>query len=92
MNLSADTATSGTRILTARDLVTHIGSTETWWIRQRPRMVKAGLLVKAGRRFIGDLAKIQAAIADPAFWEDEPEAAPEPREPEPEGAPSRAPE
>jgi hypothetical protein len=73
MHVTADTATSGTRILTARDLVQHLGSTETWWIRQRPRMVKAGLLVKAGRRFIGDLSRIQAAIADPAFWAEESE-------------------
>ena len=67
---------SGNRILTSRDLVQHLGSTESWWIRQRPRMVKTGLLVKAGRRFIGDLAKIQVAIADPSFWADEPEVAP----------------
>jgi hypothetical protein len=70
-------ATSGNRILTPRDLAQHLGSTESWWIRQRPRMVKTGLLVKAGRRFIGDLAKIQAAIADPAFWADESEVAQE---------------
>jgi hypothetical protein len=38
-------------------------------------MVNKGLLVKAGRRFIGDLAKIQAAISDPAFWADEPQVA-----------------
>ena len=37
-------------------------------------MVKTGLLVKAGRRFIGDLAKIQAAIAEPAFWAEESES------------------
>lgn len=41
-------------------------------------MIKARLLVKAGKRFIGDLAQIQAAITDPTFWADEPEAAREP--------------
>lgn len=79
---------SGNRILSPRDLVQHLGSTESWWTRQRARMVKTGLLVKAGRRFIGDLAKIQAAIADPTFWADE---APARGEPEPERAPSREP-
>lgn len=54
-------------------------------------MVKAGLLVKAGRKFVGDLSKIQAAIADRAFWA-EPEVVPERGEPEPEVAPSREPE
>lgn len=62
--------TSGPRILTPRDLAQHFGSTETWWTRQRPRLVQAGLLVKAGRRFVGDLAKIREAIADPQFWAD----------------------
>lgn len=88
----SDVVPHGPRVLSSRDLVQHLNSTEAWWIRQRPRMVKAGLLVKAGRRFIGDLAKIQAAIADPAFWADEPEAAPARGEPEPEVAPSREPE
>lgn len=64
----------GNRILTPRDLVQHFGSTESWWGKRRPQMVKAGLLVKAGRRFIGDLAKIEAAIADPAFWSEESES------------------
>jgi hypothetical protein len=54
-------------------------------------MVKAGLLVKCGRKFAGDLSKIEAAIADPTFWA-EPEAAPTRGEPGPEVAPSRAPE
>jgi hypothetical protein len=54
--------------------------------------VKAGLLVKAGRRFVGDLAKIQIAIADSAFWAEESEAAHAPGEPESEVAPSREPE
>jgi hypothetical protein len=41
-------------------------------------MVKAGLLVKCGRKFAGDLSKIEAAIADPAFWADEAPARGEP--------------
>jgi hypothetical protein len=80
----------GNRILIPRDLVQHFGSTESWWNKKRARLVRAGLLVRAGRRFIGDLAKIQAAIADPAFWADEPESAPERGEPEPEVARARA--
>ena len=80
----------GNRIISPRDLVQHFGSTESWWEKMRPRMIRAGLLTKAGRRFIGDLARIEAAIADPGFWA-EPEAAPERRAPEPEGAPSREP-
>jgi hypothetical protein len=87
-----DVVPHGPRVLTPRDLVQHLCSTEAWWIRQRQRMIRAGLLTKAGRRFIGDLAKIQAAIADPAFWADEPKAAPARGEPEPEVAPSREPE
>lgn len=80
---------SGPRVLTPRDLVHHLGSTESWWSRHRGRMIKAGLLVKAGKRFIGDLAQIQAAIADSAFWA-EPETAPAPGQ-GPEVAPSREP-
>jgi hypothetical protein len=83
---------AGNRILTPRDLVEHFKGTESWWTRQRPRMVKAGLLFKLGRKFAGDLSKIEAALADPAFWADEPEAAPAHGEPEPEVAPSREPE
>lgn len=71
----------GPRVLTPRDLVHHLGSTETWWEKHRPRFIRAGLLVKAGKRFVGDLSKIQAAIAEPAFWADPPDAAP-PGEPE----------
>jgi hypothetical protein len=63
---------SGSRVLSSRDLVRHLGSTETWWEKHRKRLVKANLLVKAGKRFVGDLTKIQAAIAEPAFWADEP--------------------
>jgi hypothetical protein len=69
---------AGNRILTPRDLVEHFKGTEAWWTRRRPRMVKAGLLLKVGRKFAGDLSKIEAALADPAFWADEPEAAPAP--------------
>jgi hypothetical protein len=83
---------ASTQILTPRDLVEHFKGTESWWIRQRPRMVRAGLLLKVGRKFAGDLSKIEAALADPAFWADEPEAAPARGEPEPEVAPSREPE
>lgn len=54
-------------------------------------MVRAGLLLKVGRKFAGDLSKIEAALADPAFWAaDEPEAAP--AHGEPEVAPSHEPE
>lgn len=60
--------TSGNRVITPRDLVRHFGATEAWWERQRTRMVKAGLLVKAGRKFVGDLSKIQAALANPDLW------------------------
>lgn len=65
---------AGNRILTVRDLVQLFGSTPSWWEKKRPRMIRAGLLTKAGRRFIGDPAKIQAAIADPAFWAEESES------------------
>lgn len=61
---------SGNRVLTPRDLVAHFGSTESWWKRHRARMIQAGLLVKAGRRFVGDLERIRGAIADPEFWTD----------------------
>jgi hypothetical protein len=83
---------AGNRILAPRDLVEHFKGTESWWIRKRPRMVRAGLLAKVGRKFAGDLSKIEAALADPAFWADDPEAAPAPGEPEPEVALSREPE
>jgi hypothetical protein len=83
---------AGNRILTPRDLVEHFKGTESWWIRQRPRMVRAGLMLKVGRKFAGDLSKIEAALADPAFWADEPEAAPAPGEAESEVAPSPEPE
>jgi hypothetical protein len=73
---------AGNRILTPRDLVEHFKGTESWWTRRRPRMVKAGLLLKLGRKFAGDLSKIEAALADPAFWADESEAAPSCGEPE----------
>lgn len=43
-------------------------------------MVRAGLMLKVGRKFAGDLSKIEAALADPAFWADE---APAHGEPEP---------
>lgn len=59
---------SGTRCITPRDLAEHLGSTETWWTRQRPAMVRAGLMRKIGRRFFGDLAAIQAALAAGPDW------------------------
>jgi hypothetical protein len=40
MDVRLRSVTSGNRVLTPRDLVQHLGSTESWWIRQRPRMVK----------------------------------------------------
>jgi hypothetical protein len=73
---------AGNRILSPRDLVEHFGSSESWWIRRRAHMVRAGLLLKLGRKFAGDLSKIEAALADPAFWADESEAAPSCGEPE----------
>lgn len=80
---------AGNRILSPRDLVEHFKGTESWWIRQRPRMIRAGLLLKVGRKFAGNLSRIEAALAEPAFWADE---APARGESEPEVAPSREPE
>jgi hypothetical protein len=58
------------RVITPRDLVKELGGTAQWWERHRQRLVDAGLLIKAGRKFIGDMSKIQAAIADPELWAD----------------------
>lgn len=59
---------SGTRSITPRDLAAHFGESEVWWYRQRPAMVRLGLLKKVGRRFFGDLSKIQSALADGTDW------------------------
>jgi hypothetical protein len=59
---------SGARCITPGDLVVHLGSTESWWTRQRPAMIRAGLLTKVGRRFFGDLTAIQAALAAGSDW------------------------
>jgi hypothetical protein len=59
---------SGTRSITPRDLAEHFGETETWWQRQRPAMVQIGLLKKVGRRFFGDMSKIESALADGTDW------------------------
>ena len=60
---------TGARAITPRDLAEHFGETEVWWYRQRPAMVRLGLLKKVGRRFFGDLSKIQTALADGTDWE-----------------------
>jgi hypothetical protein len=63
-------APAGNRVITPRDLVKELGGTAQWWERHRQRLVDAGLLIKAGRKFIGDMSKIQAAIANPELWGD----------------------
>jgi hypothetical protein len=59
---------SGTRCLTPRDLAEVLGATETWWTRQRPAMVRVGLLKKVGRRFFGDLSVIEGALGSGTDW------------------------
>lgn len=59
---------TGARSITPRDLAELFGETEVWWYRQRPAMVRLGLLKKVGRRFFGDLSKIQTALADGSDW------------------------
>lgn len=59
---------SGARCITPRDLVAALGATESWWTRQRPAMIRSGLLRKIGRRFFGDLGQIQAALASGTDW------------------------
>lgn len=59
---------AGNRVITPRDLAKELGGTAQWWERHRQRFVDAGLLIKAGRKFIGDMSKIQAAIANPELW------------------------
>lgn len=63
-------APAGNRVITATDLAKACGANTQWWERHRQRLVDAGLLTKAGRKFVGDLARIQAAIADPTLWAD----------------------
>lgn len=63
-------APAGNRVITPRELVKELGGTAQWWERHRQRLVDAGLLIKAGRKFIGDMSKIQAAIANPELWAD----------------------
>lgn len=60
------------RVLSAEDLAAHLGGSAQWWTRQRQRLVDAGLLIKAGKKYIGDLGQIKAGIADPAIWRDPP--------------------
>lgn len=60
---------AGPRVVSPQDLVQYFGSTPAWWERHRQRMIDAGLLFKAGKKFIGDLSKIQSAIGEPSFWE-----------------------
>jgi hypothetical protein len=64
----ANAVPSGARSITPRDLVEFFGETEVWWVRQRPGMARLGLLKKVGRRFFGDLSKIQSALADGTDW------------------------
>lgn len=63
-------APAGNRVLSTRDMARHLGGAASWWERHRGRLVDAGLLVKAQRRFVGDLRAIQQAIADPELWAD----------------------
>lgn len=63
-------APAGNRVITAKDLAQACGANSQWWERHRQRLVDAGLLIKAGRKFIGDMSKIQAAIANPELWGD----------------------
>ena len=63
-------APAGNRVITAKDLAQACGANSQWWERHRQRLVDAGLLIKAGRKFIGDLRKIQQAIANPDLWAD----------------------
>jgi hypothetical protein len=63
-------APAGNRVITAKDLAQACGANSQWWERHRQRLVDAGLLIKAGRKFIGDMSKIQAAIVDPELWAD----------------------
>ena len=63
-------APAGNRVISTRDMARHLGGAASWWERHRGRLVEAGLLVKAQRRYVGDLRAIQQAIANPDLWAD----------------------
>lgn len=53
-------STSRIELLSSRRLNQEFGGGESWWFRQRPHLVAAGVVYKRGRKFWGSLEGVAA--------------------------------